>query len=208
MKLNVAFAVALAALVSGCGNQQQAPNRANRAPQGFQAQPQGKGPNSSQAGHKYGAKPGLREYRVHSELVLDLGKGTQGSVNGGTEKCVNGNGGFAFTTAGPPEKRDLWIDASESVFPPCYQNPSWQYFTINVSSPYKGKYADVYLGQGQAGQPYILRCSRPGEGVKSRLDCKQNGDKSVTIYCTPPLAVDQKPCASGAASTRSRTKGR
>jgi hypothetical protein len=172
-----AFALVLSALIAGCGIQQPSnptANRANRPSEGFQ----GQAPNQAQAAHKYGAKPGLREYRVHSDLVLNLGKGVTGSVNGNDyHKCVNANGGFAFTTASDEEKHDLWIDASTS-FPLCWQDASLQDFDVHVTSPYKAAYSGVLLFQDQAGSAYHLECNgTPFQG----LACTKTGPLSAKI---------------------------
>lgn len=193
--LMVALSMCLA--VVGCGGTSQSSSSQSAPPRKF---------GGNAAPHKFGAPPGTREYRVHTELILDLGRGTKGSVTGVQGDCVNADGGFAFDTGGDGEKHDLWIDASVSVIPPCWNNPSWQHFDVNVSSPYKGKLASLRLQQqgGMAGRPYQLLCPGEGEGIKRHLACKENGPLSVTVYCTPPMLHTEGSCAPGANAQRRR----
>ncbi len=85
---------------------------------------------------------------------------------------------WGFTTT-DLEKHDLWIDASTSL-PFCWQDTSYQYFDVNVTSPYQGKIG-LYLGQNEAGKPYALTCF----GLGIHLGCKQTGNTSATIFCIP-----------------------
>ncbi len=135
-------------------------------------------------------RPKVREYRVHSELTLDLGTGVSGSVNG-TESftCVNANGGFAFKTPKDQDVHDLWIDASESVIPPCFSVKSYQYFRVNVTGPYAGN-VQVELAEeedGKAGRSdYHLTCPH---STAYHLACTQTGPLAAKITCVPePLA--------------------
>jgi hypothetical protein len=151
------------------------------------------GSRPTSAGHMLGAsRPGSKEYRVSSELTIDLGTGVQGGVAGTNSfKCVNDNGGFGFSTTTDQIKRDLWIDASESIIPPCITVKSYQYFDMMVASPYKGSIGLV-LAEDETGKParspYQLKCTN---GYSYHLACKQTGQLSVTITCVP---VGSSPC--------------
>jgi hypothetical protein len=179
-------AVVLVTLAAGCGGESQ--DQATRPPEGFQ----GPAPSKQQAAKKFGAKPGVSEYRVHSDLVLNLGKGVSGSVSAQDHfKCVNANGEFPFkTTTDDKEKHDLWIDASTSVIPPCFQDASYQYFDVNISAPYTGALS-VRLGQEQAGSEYSLKCP---DRDSARVGCRQKGKLSVEITCIPPVVSSQPRC--------------
>lgn len=173
----------LAALAAGCGGSKSASVESHS--------PTNSGPSKRQAEQKFGAKPGVTEYRVHADLNLNLGKGVSGSVNGSNSfKCVNGNGGFPFNTATDQEKHDLWIDASESVVPPCFQDASYQYFDVNIYGPYQGKLSNIRLGQDQAGHPYTLQCG----GDTGRVGCREKGPLAIEITCIPPANPRDHPC--------------
>ena len=151
------------------------------------------GSRPTSAGHLLSAsRPGVKQYRVNSELTIDLGTGVQGGVAGtNTYKCVNDNGGFGFSTTTDQIKRDLWIDASESIIPPCITVKSYQYFDMMVASPYKGSIGLV-LAEDENGKParspYQLKCTN---GSSYHLACKQTGPLSVTITCVPEFS---SPC--------------
>ena len=123
------------------------------------------------------------EYRINSDLTLDLGTGVSGSVNGESEKCVNSNGGFGYTTGSDQETHDYWIDVSESVIPPCFSSKSYSYFTVHVNSPYKGQ-VGLLLAEESDGKPgrsdYHLTCTT---GLAVHLACKQTGPLAATVTC-------------------------